>query len=270
MYCSVSDFNYSGFLDLETELPDELMGPGTGDVAHNGTNDPQSLVASNQNNVSQQHHHISQLLQPNSTPPYSGGNNSIPSPQTQGTGPPNRSPNINSINSSLGHTVKSPVSNNLSSPPHGAVSKVTSSQLLNDSSVTSSTSFTMSTNTAGSGIGSMANANAIMKNLNSQSVLNSNTGLLSQTQQHPNQILNGPHYATSGHGQVKSVPSTLTSTLPMTGSSGLISNAINAQQPGHQNMNHPNLNATPSQGAMMKVGGAMCACGVGLAINSVV
>uniref|UniRef100_A0A0L8G967 Uncharacterized protein n=1 Tax=Octopus bimaculoides TaxID=37653 RepID=A0A0L8G967_OCTBM len=192
--------------DLNEALPDELMSTNNSasDGSHNGTNDSQ--VPSGQDTSSQRHPHqqLSHLLQPTSVSTHSGNNISSPqNPQNQGgTGPPSRNQMIANINSSpsINNTVKSPLSGNLSSPPHlskaGAASIHSTDLPLTSSSSSFSSSNNVISNLIIENVGNthLGPPGVGMKPVTPQSASTQSTVSNSQSPHH-SQLLNGPHYS---------------------------------------------------------------------------
>lgn len=240
-------FTLGALLDLEKELPDDLMGAST-NSAQNGPGDSH-ITSQLSQDTSQKHQQLTHLLKAsaNPTPPQPGGNNSTSSPQGQGSGPPSRSPSVG-ISTSVANAVKSPLSNSLSSPPHGVLNKsgTPTSHINNDATVpNNSAAYTVANSSGSPALGTLANMNANMginvKAMASQNMLNSAVGI--NQQQHLSHLINGPHHNMGGPGQGR-------------GATGnLLGNSLNSNQQGNpsQNMGPPSMNANQANQPMMKV-----------------
>lgn len=240
-------FSDNAISDLLNELPEELANfantsPGG---TQNGARDPSMLQ---HDNTPQKHQHLSQLLASTSSGPPSMTNANRSSPQNQQQGP---SPNSavgglgNNMNN-LNNAVKSPLSNNLSSPPHGPVNKTgptsTPHSLNND---------IMTTGTFGIGTSSGNVTSSMLASMSMVSTLNSKP-MTSQTMMstagHQNQMMNGPHI---GMGPVGGGSRTVASPMNMIGNANLVNSMAAGQLGASQGLNHPGLNA---QSALIKVG----------------
>lgn len=221
----ISEINIGKILEIGNELPDELMGGTDATQNGNGSLDPHHLQAMGQDSTSQRHQQLSQLLSNASTPPNSN--------QSQGPMVPNRSPNMAGMISSL----KSPLSNSLSSPPHSG--NKSSVHMVDMAMASSSASLSManSTNT----MVSMSNP-ALMKTMGGHNIGMGNVGM---SQTHNSQHVNGPQYTTSGLDQ-RSI--TTTHGSMSVSQSGMLSSV------GNQSMNVQNLgNAGIQNQQMLKV-----------------
>ncbi|OWF41886.1 CREB-binding protein [Mizuhopecten yessoensis] len=201
--------------DIMNDLPDELM--GTGEPPHNGTNDSHS----GQDTTSQRHVQLSQLLSSNPTPPLNIVN-SLQNAQ-------NRSPNVGSIANSL-NNVKSPLSNSLSSPPHGSVGK----SGVDGNFPSSSATFTMANNISNSTVAMASSVpNAVLKGIPHGSGLT-----IGHNQMMQNGPLSGPNRSmsmnTNNMGQAMS---------SMSQANNMLGNLPGQQMQTHQNLGLPGLNA---------------------------
>jgi hypothetical protein len=177
------------------DLPDELN-----DYQDTGNTDDVQNAHGNKD-TSHKHVQLSALLQNN---------------PSQSSPVPSRSPNI--MNNPL-NSIRSPLSNNLSSPPHNNMVGKSASAGNDLNFVSSSAAFLSNTNT---GNNSMPSSNVMGSHVSS--IPSSMTGY---NQRNPI-IPNGPQYAASGQGRGASMSQQLS----------------NLSQPGMiGNMNNPNLQA---------------------------
>ncbi len=244
---------FSDLTRLLDELPDELGTlDGTSIPAQNGAKDPSMLAAMEQ--TTQKHQQLSQLLSSNSTPVPSNN-----SPQNQITV---SGANLGGLGNSLNslNSVKSPLTNNLSSP-NVAVSRAPTST---PSSMNNDILTNVSYSSIAAGIGnnavssspifsSMSMVNTLNKPMTSQALMNSGNANMHQ----PNQIMNGPHLGIgSGAGVARSGANTMggMSSLQGTLSPGMMPNTnMNSTMTTNQlDMNHPSLSTPPTQ--MIQVG----------------
>ena len=222
--------------DLLNELPDELANfanPSPGGT-QNGARDLAQML--HHDNAPQKHQHLSQLLS-NSGPPTMGNANRS-SPQNQGPSP---SPGVGGLGNNLNNlnnAVKSPLSNNLSSPPHGSVNKAgptpTPHSMNND--IMTSGAFGIGTN-SNNVTSSMLASMSMVSTLNSKPMTSQT---LMSTAGHQNQMMNGPHI---GMGPVGPGPRTVASPMQNLHVNPNLVNSLAAGQPGApQGLNHPGLN----------------------------
>lgn len=194
----ISDFNYNSqsLFDIVNDLPDELS-----DYQNNGNTDGDVQNAHGNKDTSHKHVQLSALLQNN---------------PSQSSPVPSRSPNI--MNNPL-NSIRSPLSNNLSSPPHNNMVGKPASAGNDLNFVSSSAAFLSNTNT---GNNSMPSSNVMGSHVSS--IPSSMTGYNQRNPIMPN----GPQYAVSGQGRGTSMGQQLS----------------NLSQPGMiGNMNNPNLQA---------------------------
>ena len=188
-------------------------------------------------NAPQKHQHLSQLLNSNSSGPPNMGNANRSSPQSQG---PCSSPGVGGLGNNLNNlnnAVKSPLSNNLSSPPHGPGTKSgpnSTPHSMNNDIMTSGTF----------GIGTSSNnvTSSMLANMSMVSTLNSkpiSSQTLMSTAGHQNQMMNGPHL---GMGPVGAGPRTVASPMNMLGNPNLVNSMAAGQLGVSQGLNHPGLN----------------------------
>ena len=242
----LSDNAISSLLD---ELPDELANfanPSPGGT-QNGARDPS--MSHHDNTSAQKHQQLSQLLASNSSGPTGIGNANRSSPQNQGPCP---SPGVGGLGNNLNNlnnAVKSPLSHNLSSPPHVPVNKTgpTSTPHSMNNDIMTSAAFISSGNVTSSSV--LANM-SMASTLNSKPMTSQPMKSTAGGGMHQNQMMNGPHL---GMGPVGGVPRTVASSMNMIGSAANLVNSLAAGQLGvgaSQGLNHPGLN-TPQQ--LMKV-----------------
>lgn len=236
---------FGQLFDLETELPDELMGDsGTA----NGSDNSQAPKDNNPNDPAK-HQQLSKLLQSDSPTPAQT-NNSTASPQHNQAMGQNQT-NTNSIAASI-NSIKSPLSSSLSSPPNvvPSVGNATSGHSMVNNSMSG-----MNMNTGNNTMYSIANSiGGMPNNMNNISIANSmsnlNTKLVtsspmmmnsSANMQHLNQMaMNGPSSLNmSGPGRPP-MNTNFTTSGNMMGSLGSQLNTSQTQL-GHQGMNPPGV-----------------------------
>ena len=236
-----SEFNF--LLDsIVTDLPDELNDPSQNGIA----NDAQLLNSTSQESASQRHQQLSQILSGAPTPPSS----TTSSVTNSGIGMPN---------SALSYAVKSPLTNNLTSPPHvlqqTKPGMPASSHFLQDNSnyVSSSTmSLPNSSSTLVSSLSnSIQNQNPMLSSMAATSHLNANMSMSHP----PNQMMNGPQYSVSSVRPVRGVgmPNAGNAMGPNMGMSQPNLGNHNNPQMTRQGLDHAGLAAASSQAQMMKV-----------------
>lgn len=210
----------------------------------NGTVDlGQQHGVTSQDSASQRHQQLSQLLSNVPTPVSSSVNSSI------------ANTSVNISNTALNNAVKSPLSNNLQSPPHGLVQNkqgtTASSHFLDNTFVSSSSSFSLANSTSSAlssmSMSSMPNIGNNMLNTMPMSSLSVNSI------PHPqNQMINGPQYSTGGVRQ--QVRGMMNNAMPQgMGNMGMSQiGALNNPQMARQPMDHAGM-VPNSQQPMMKV-----------------
>ena len=243
----LTEINIGDLLNIVDALPDELMGPtGSDSLAQNGTM-PNDVHQSQTQDTTQKHRELTQLLSQStgtSTPPQ----RSTASPM-MGL-PQSKSPM--GVMGNLNNAVKSPLSNTLSSPPHGInVNKPSVSQHTGlDQNFIASSGALMGHHNQG------LNSNVLKQmvpNLNSMGMGQGVPSMNNMSMGQQNQMLsNGPHYSTSGHTQLRGAASNLGQQLPsMTPQS--VMGGMNAPQQmhGHNAMGQQSMLNQNQQ--MMKV-----------------
>ncbi|XP_052796528.1 histone lysine acetyltransferase CREBBP-like isoform X2 [Mya arenaria] len=251
---SESEFNL--LLDSIADLPDELMSTDNG-TTQNGTSDGNQQSHSH-DSASQRHQQLSQLLSNVPTPASSSVSSSLPNT------------NVSMTNTALNNAVKSPLSNNLQSPPHGLVQnkqgQPLSSYLSDNAFVSSSSSFSLANSTS-STLSSMP-----MSSVPNNMIYSSSMSSLSVNSiPHPqNQMLNGPQYSMSGVRQPQ-VRGMMMSNAGNTMNQGLgnlgmsqqnLLGTLNNPQLARQPMDHAGM-VPNSQQQMMKPNGPVGGGGYG-------
>jgi hypothetical protein len=184
-----ADFNIGDLLD---QLPDELGSLGTSPGgAQNGAKEP-SLPPPDNTSV-QRNQQLSRLLSsPSSTPSSVGVQNNRASPQTQIPGALSQAGHMGGLGSlsNLNNAVKSPLSNNLSSPPNAVGIKAPTStpHSMNNDLMGISVAHSISS------IGNLVTSNAVFSVANSltSTPMTSQTVSTGSANLHPNQMMNGP------------------------------------------------------------------------------
>ena len=227
---------------IGADLPDELNLVATNDTgAQNGTVDiGQQHGVSSQDSASQRHQQLSQLLATAS----SSVNSSIPNSS------------VGMTNAALNNAVKSPLSNNLQSPPHGLVQgkqgTTASSHFLDNTFVSSSSSFSLANSTS-STLSSMPMSSMQNNMLNSMSMSSISVNSIPHPQ---NQMMNGPQYTAGGVRQVRGM---MNNSMPQgMGNMGMPQmGGMNNPQMARQPMDHAGM-VPNSQQQMMKVCFSLC------------
>lgn len=239
----LSEFTLDNLLNIANALPDELV--ATSDNNNPGTLDTPSLETTSQNQLSQ----LLSSSTPTPQPSVSSIINSIAaSPQNQNAG---RSPGVGTMANANVNAVKSPHTNNMS-PVHGAVGKggpmnPQNMMSMSDSNLQNS-GFSLVSSAGGTNMGTV-------KPMTSQLLSVSNVNM---SQHNPNQLMNGPHYSTSGMGQARNIPSSsignANAISMQQGPGNVMGTSLNMSQlPGHQNMGHPGLGSSQAQQQLVKV-----------------